>query len=684
MSADETLFQFSDHKRAKERIDELRTLLAEHDRRYYELDQPIISDAEYDELMLELRRLEARHPDLITPSSPTQRVSGKPSKTFAAVQHPSAMLSLDNVFSEAELSTWIRRCEREALIPSEWVCELKIDGLAVSLVYEHGKLVRGATRGDGQVGENITANLHTISSIPKRLAEPDAPPLFEIRGEVYLPISTLERLNEDLLAEGERPFANPRNAAAGGLRQKDPTITAKRGLQFWCYGTGTPGLTLGGVSPSSHIEELERLRKLGFPVNPTITLVHSPKAILQFCETWNAKRHTLDYAIDGVVVKINRYEERERLGHTSRAPRWAVAYKFPPEERHAKVLKIAVNTGRTGRVTPFVQLEPVQVGGVTVSSATLHNESELRRKDIREGDTVIVRRAGDVIPEVVGPVLEKRPPEAVPFIFPLVCPSCGSALIRKPGEVDYRCPNKRNCRAQSIEWIFYFASPDAMDIEHLGYQTISALLQQNLITDPADLYSLTAEQLATLPGFGAKSIHNLLHAIQDSKDQPLWRFLVGLSIPRVGTHVAQLLTRRFSTLDDLASANVESLQCIEGIGPEIAGMIADWFLNEENKKLLTKLKAAGLRTHDPVATIGPQPLSGVTMVITGSLPSLTREEATQRAEAAGARVTGSVSKKTTFILAGADPGSKFTKAQSLGIPIIDETEFLHKLQSKSN
>jgi DNA ligase (NAD+) len=680
MPENETMPLFSDRTIAQQRIDELRSTLALHDYRYYELDQPIISDAEYDEFMLELRRLETLYPDLVIPSSPTQRVSGQPSTTFAAAKHPAPMLSLDNVFSPEDLSAWIRRCEREAHVPSDWVCELKIDGLAVSLVYEQGKLVRGATRGDGQVGENITANLRTIRTIPKNLKITDAPALFEIRGEVYLPVSTFQSLNQDLLAAGDRPFANPRNAAAGGLRQKDPTITQKRGLQFWCYGTGTPGLSFHGITPTCHSEELERLRELGFPINPTITLVKSPEDITRFCETWHVQRQTVDYAIDGVVIKINDYDERERLGQTSRAPRWAVAYKFPPEERSAKVLKIAVNTGRTGRVTPFVELLPVVVGGVTVSSATLHNESELRRKDIREGDTVIVRRAGDVIPEIVGPILEKRPPEAMPYIFPTVCPSCGTALVRKAGEVDFRCPNKRGCRAQSVEWIFYFASPDAMDIDHLGYQTVSALLERHLIADPADLYSLTAEQLSTLPGFGTKSIHNLLDAITLSKDRPLWRILVGLSIPRVGIHVAQLVAKKFSTLDSLSNATVDNLKSIDGVGPEIAGMIAEWFRQEENQQLLSRLQAAGIRTQNQVQSIGPQPLLGTTLVITGTLPTLSREEATQQAEAAGARVTASVSKKTSFVLAGTDAGSKLTKAQSLGIAVIDEAEFLRRLK----
>lgn len=680
MPENETMPLFSDRTHAQQRIDELRSTLALHDYRYYELDQPIISDAEYDEFMLELRRLETLHPDLVIPSSPTQRVSGKPSTTFAAAKHPAPMLSLDNVFSPEDLSAWIRRCERESHVPSDWVCELKIDGLAVSLVYEQGKLVRGATRGDGQVGENITANLRTIRTIPKNLKITDAPAVFEIRGEVYLPVSTFQSLNQDLLAAGDRPFANPRNAAAGGLRQKDPTITQKRGLQFWCYGTGTPGLSFHGITPTCHSEELARLRELGFPVNPTITLVKSPEDISRFCETWHVQRQTVDYAIDGVVIKINNYDERERLGQTSRAPRWAVAYKFPPEERSAKVLKIAVNTGRTGRVTPFVELLPVVVGGVTVSSATLHNESELRRKDIREGDTVIVRRAGDVIPEIVGPILEKRPPEAMPFIFPTVCPSCGTALVRKAGEVDFRCPNKRGCRAQSVEWIFYFASPDAMDIDHLGYQTVRALLERHLIADPADLYSLTAEHLSTLPGFGTKSIHNLLDAIALSKNRPLWRILVGLSIPRVGIHVAQLVAKKFSTLDSVSNATVDSLKSIDGVGPEIAGMIAEWFRQEENQQLLSRLQTAGIRTQNHVHSTGPQPLLGTTLVITGTLPTLSREEATQKAEAAGARVTASVSKKTSFVLAGTDAGSKLTKAQSLGIAVIDEAEFLRRLQ----
>lgn len=667
-----------DRAEAPLRIEELRELIRRHDYAYYVLDEPQIADADYDGLMRELKELERRFPELVTPDSPTQRVGGQASALFAPAPHRTPMLSLDNVFSRAELDGWGKRLEKAAGKDLSFVCELKIDGLAVSLTYQRGSLVRGATRGDGSVGEDITANLRTIEQIPRRLDGPHWPEHLEIRGEVYMSLSRFAALNAELTARGERPLTNPRNAAAGSLRQKDAAVTAARGLRLWCYGVAAPDTR----RLNRHSDDLERLRAAGFPINPAIESVTTLDEVFAYCERWQKQRHDVDYQIDGIVIKVDRYDQRDELGATSKAPRWAVAFKFPPEERTSVVREIAVNTGRTGKVTPFAVLEPVFVGGATVAYATLHNQDEVARKDVRQGDTVIVRRAGDVIPEIVGPVLASRPPEAVPWVFPQVCPSCGTTLVRPEGEADWRCPNKAGCPSQSIEWIFYFASTDAMDIVHLGYQTGIALLERGWVRDPADIYTLTAEQLAQLPGFAEKSVQNLLDAIAASKDRPVWRLLVGLNIRRVGSRVAQLFAKRFGSVDALAAASVEDMQTVGGIGPEIATGVHEWFRRPENQALLEKLRAAGVRMADPaepVKTAEEQPLLGKTIVITGTLPTLSREAATAAAEAAGARVSGSVSKKTSFVLAGENAGTKLERATTLGVEIIDEPEFLRRL-----
>jgi DNA ligase (NAD+) len=666
---------------AESRAQELRATIAEHDRRYYELDQPSIPDADYDALVRELRALEQRFPPLQTADSPTKRVSGRASELFAPVTHASPMLSLDNVFSMQELESWVKRLERGSDGTIDFVCELKIDGLAVSLTYEKGVLARSATRGDGRVGEDITANLRTIADIPSRLPGHGFPAVMEIRGEVYLPISTFERLNRELAARGERAMVNPRNAAAGSLRQKDATVTASRGLRLWCYGMGKPGDVVDGIRANRHSDDLARLRTWGLPVNPTIEQAQSLADVAAFIAKWHHQRHSVDYQIDGIVVKVDRYDQRADLGSTSRAPRWAIAYKFPPEEKTARVLRIAVNTGRTGRVTPYVDLEPVYVGGVTVSSATLHNESEVRRKDIREGDLVIIRRAGDVIPEVVAPVLDQRPTESQPWQFPDRCPACAAELVRKGDEADWRCPNRKGCPAQGARWLFHFGSPDAMDVEHLGYQTVTALMERGWVTDPSDLYRLDLQRVSTLPGFGEKSATNLIDAIAASKDRPIWRLLVGLSIRRVGAHVAEILAKRYRSIESLAAASLEDLENAEGVGPEISTAVHEWFHTPENLALIEKLRQAGLRLRDeePAVPRGEQPLLGRIIVITGTLSGFSRDEATQAAEAAGARVTSSVSKKTSFVVAGTDAGSKLVKAQSLGVEVIDEAEFRRRL-----
>jgi DNA ligase (NAD+) len=662
---------------AQTRAEELRVLIGRHDYLYHVLDQPEVSDAEYDELTRELKGLEARFPELVTPDSPTQKVGGKPSELFAPAEHLAPMLSLDNAFSREELEAWGKRLVRNVGHELDFVCELKIDGIAVSLLYEEGLLVRGATRGDGRVGEDITANLRTIKQIPNRL-QGLSPDVLEVRGEVYLPVSVFQRINEELLARGERVFTNPRNAAAGSLRQKDPAITASRNLHLWAYGVGTHSQR----TARRYSEELEQLRAAGLPVNTTIIeRAGTLDEVFAYCEKWARQRHDVDYQIDGVVIKVDRFGLRDELGATSKAPRWALAYKFPPEERTTLLKQIAVNTGRTGKVTPFAVLEPVFVGGATITNVTLHNEDDLRRRDVREGDTVIVRRAGDVIPEIVGPVLEKRPPGTAAWQFPSTCPSCGTPLVRKEDEADWRCPNKTGCPSQGVEWLFYFASSNAMDINHLGYQTGIALLERGWVRDPADVYSLTREQLAQLPGFKEKSIQNLMEAIEGSKDRPLWRLLVGLNIRRLGEHVAQLFARHFRSIDALSAASLEQMQGIPGVGPEIAGGVHAWFQDPQNQTLLNKLRQAGVRMEDeaPPAPAGPQPLLGKTVVITGTLPTLSREEATRRAEEAGAKVTGSVSKKTDFVLVGESAGTKLSKAESLGVEIIDEAEFLRRL-----
>jgi DNA ligase (NAD+) len=662
------------------RIEELRATIGQHDYRYYVLDQPTASDAEYDELVRELKELEARHPELVTPDSPTQRVSGAPSSLFAPVEHITPMLSLDNAFSREELEAWGKRLERGVGKDVDFVCELKIDGIAVSLVYERGVFVRGATRGDGRVGEDITVNLRTVRNIPQRL-QGEPPDLLEIRGEIYMPVSAFERLNQELTAHGERPLVNPRNAAAGSLRQKDPSVTASRALQLWAYGVGTNTQR----KAQRHWDELAQLRAAGLPINTVIERAASLDEVFAYCTKWEKQRHDVDYQIDGVVIKVDRFGLRDELGSTSKAPRWAIAFKFPPEERTALCKQIAVNTGRTGKVTPFAVLEPVFVGGATVTYATLHNEDEVHRKDVREGDTVIVRRAGDVIPEIVGPVLEKRPPGTPVWEFPKTCGSCGATLVRPEDEADWRCPNKGGCPSQGVEWLFYFASTSAMDIDHLGYQTGIALSERGWVRDPADVYFLTAEQLAQLPGFKEKSIQNLMQAIEGSKDRPLWRLLVGLNIRRIGSHVAQLLAKHFRSIDALAAATLEQLQDIGGVGPEIAGGVHAWFQQPENQALVEKLRRAGVRMKDdePAGATGPQPLAGKTIVITGTLPTLSREDATRAAEEAGARVSGSVSKKTAFVLAGESAGTKLTKAQELGVEIIDEAEFLRRVGRSS-
>ena len=662
---------------AELRAEELRELVNHHMYRYHVLDDPEVSDAEYDELIRELRALEDRFPELITPDSPTQRVGAAPAALFRPVQHRAPMLSLDNAFSEEELRAWGARVERglAGATPS-FVCELKIDGVACALTYEGGVLTQAATRGDGRTGEDITANVRTLKAIPRRLATDEPPSVIEVRGEVYFPVKAFEELNVHLTEAGDRPFANPRNAAAGSLRQKDAKVTKSRPLRMWVHSFGAAE----GIAFDSHADFLAWSETVGLPVPPTTRPTKNMKEVLAFLRRWEKRRHSLDWEIDGAVVKVDDAKLQRRLGSTSHAPRWAIAFKFPPEERTALLKSIDVHTGRTGKVTPFAVLEPVLVGGVTITYATLHNEDETRRKDVRKGDTVIVRRAGDVIPEIVGPVLAKRPKNARPWKMPKKCSSCGTDLVRRAGEADWRCPNKAGCPDQSVEWLFHFAGRGAMDIEGLGYKTGIALLNEGFIKDPADIYRLTDDQLAQLEGFAEKSIENLRRAIDASKDRPLWRLLAGLNIRHVGSHVAQVLASAFLSIDALAGASPDEIDAVPEIGPEVAATVAAWFDDPDNLALIEKLRASGVCLEDEAPPDeGPKPLEGKTIVLTGGLDTLSRDEATRLAQRAGARVSSSVSKKTDFVVAGENPGSKHDQALKLGVEIVDEQELLQRL-----
>jgi DNA ligase (NAD+) len=662
---------------AKLRVDELRAEVEHHRYRYHLLDDPEVADAEYDDLMRELRALEDRFPELQTPDSPTQTVGGAPAPLFAPVTHRAPMLSLDNAFSFEELDAWAQRVERGVGEGARFACELKIDGVACALTYERGRLVKAATRGDGRVGEDITANVRTVEGVPRTLALDDPPAVIEVRGEMYFPVTAFDALNEQLLAAEQRPFANPRNAAAGSLRQKDPKVTASRPLRLWVHSFGFAD----GVAFDSHLGFLDWAATVGLPVPPTTEGRESIDGVKAFLSSWESNRHSVDWEIDGTVIKVDQTVLQRELGATGHAPRWAIAYKFPPEERTTVLKSIDVHTGRTGKVTPFAVLDPVFVGGVTVTYATLHNEQEVHRKDVRKGDHVIVRRAGDVIPEIVGPVLSKRKKSARRWKMPASCTSCGTPLVRGEDEADYRCPNKRGCPSQGIEWLFHFAGRGAMDIEHLGYMTVMRLLEAGLIEDPADIYALDAEKLGQLPGFKDKAIANVLEQIEVSKDRPLWRLLVGLNVRHVGTHVAQVLARAFGSIDAIAEASEDRIDDVPEIGPEIAATVREWFDDEENLALIEKLRAAGVRLADERAPEdeGDRPLDGLSIVLTGGLERLTREEAVEFAQAAGARVSSSVSKKTSFVVAGESPGSKLAKAETLGVEVIDEAEFRRRL-----
>ncbi|MGE5287365.1 MAG: NAD-dependent DNA ligase LigA [Micromonosporaceae bacterium] len=661
---------------ARERHAELSQEVDEHNYRYHVLDAPIISDAEYDKLMVELRQLEDRYPSLRTPDSPTQKVGGKISTEFTPVEHLERLQSLDNAFSAEELSAWAARVAREVGDAGDYLCELKIDGLAVALVYERGRLVRGATRGDGRTGEDVTPNIRTIGDVPMRLTGENVPSLLEVRGEVYLPVRAFEALNERLVADGKAPFANPRNAAAGSLRQKDPRMTASRPLGMIVHGIGARD----GFEMVSQSHAYEQLRSWGLPVSDRYRVVPDLDGVSEYIYYYGEHRHDGVYEIDGVVVKVDQVALQRRLGSTSRAPRWAIAYKYPPEEVNTKLLEIRVNVGRTGRVTPYAVMVPVKVSGSTVAQATLHNEDEVRRKGVLIGDTVVLRKAGDVIPEIVGPVADLRNGSEKPFVFPTACPACGTTLTRDEGEVDWRCPNTRHCPAQLRERLFHLAGRGAFDIEVLGYEAVAALLDSGLVTDEGDLFTLTAEALQRSPFFvnqqGTLTVNarKLLHNLEEAKRRPLWRVLVALSIRHVGPTAAQALAREFGSLDAIAAAPAEALAAVEGVGPVIANSVTDWFAVDWHKAIVEKWRAGGVRLAEDIAR-GPRPLAGIIVVITGSLEGFSRDSATEAVQERGGKVTGSVSKKTDFVVAGENPGSKYDKAMQLGVPVLDETGF---------
>jgi DNA ligase (NAD+) len=673
------------------RAAELRALIRYHNERYYRDDAPEIADAEYDALVRELQALEAEHPELAE-GSPTAEVGGPGAfTTFAPVEHRVPMTSLDNAMDVDELRAWGERVAKGLGedTPVRYVCELKIDGLAVSLRYEGGRFVQAATRGDGRVGEDVTANVATIAVVPQVLHGPDVPEVLEVRGEVYLPIPAFERLkaakeaeNAERVAAGRKPEpvpVNPRNAGAGSLRQKDPRITAARGLAFWSYQLGE---VVGGPVLTSHHQTLELLADLGFPVNPEIRLVDSLAEVEAYCQHWQQHRHDLDYEIDGVVVKVDDLAQREVLGFTSRAPRWAIAFKFPPEERTTILRDIQVSIGRTGRATPFAVLEPVFVGGSTVSMATLHNEDQVRLKDVRPGDTVVVRKAGDVIPEVVGPVLALRPAGTEPWQFPRTCPCpLRSELVRLPGEADTRCVEP-DCPYQRDQRIIYFASRSAMDIEGLGERTVFQLSDAGLVRDPADLYSLTVDDLLTLEGFAQVSAEKLVAAIEESKHRPLPKLLTALGVKHLGPAASEALARAFGTLDAVFAASEADLATVEGVGPVIAASITGWYANPEHRELIEKLRAAGVEFGNVAVSRQPQVLAGKAVVVTGTLEGFTREEAEAAIKDRGGKSPGSVSSKTFAVVVGADPGAaKLTKATALGVPILDEAGFRHLLET---
>ena len=665
-------------RRWQELADEVR----EHQFRYYIKDAPIISDADFDALFNELVALEERYPELRVPDSPTQLVGGAGFATeFAEAQHLERMLSLDDVFNTEELEAWSVRVENEIGGDPNYLCELKVDGVAIALVYRDGRLERAATRGDGRVGEDVTLNARTIGDVPETLrdsAEFPLPSVLEVRGEVFFMVADFENLNASLVEEGKAPFANPRNSAAGSLRQKNPAVTARRPLRMICHGLGFTE----GFNPATLHDAYFALKAWGLPVSDHTMRVAGLAAVKERITFWGERRHEVEHEIDGVVVKVDDFALQRRLGATSRAPRWAVAYKYPPEEAQTKLLDIQVNVGRTGRVTPFAMMTPVRIAGSTVGMATLHNASEVKRKGVLIGDTVMIRKAGDVIPEVLGPVVDLRDGTEREFVMPTHCPECGTALApAKEGDVDIRCPNSRSCPAQLRERVFHLAGRGGLDIEGLGYEAATALLDAKIIADEGDLFTLTADDLLTSEFFRTKAGTlsangtRLLANLQQAKDRPLWRILVALSIRHVGPTAARALATAFGSLEAIMAASEEQLADVEGVGPTIAAALEEWFAVDWHRAIVDKWRAAGVRMADERDSGITPTLQGLSIVVTGSLTGFSRDEAKEAIIVRGGKAAGSVSKKTSYVVAGDAPGSKYDKAVELGVPILDEDGF---------
>ena len=662
---------------------ELSETLNEARWRYHVLDAPTISDGEFDAGIRELNALEDAYPELRTPDSPTQQVGGAVSATFAPVEHLQRLLSLDNVFNREELERWSGRAVRELgerrVEQSGYLCELKVDGLALDLVYERGRLARAATRGDGRVGEDVTANVRTIAAIPERLLDQgeDVPTLLEVRGEVYFAVAEFTALNEALVAEGKPPFANPRNAAAGSLRQKDPRVTASRNLGFVSHGLGV----LEGFGVARLSEAYDALERWGLPVSPHRKVAPTLDDVWSYVTWFGEHRHASEHEIDGVVVKLDERSVQDQLGSTARAPRWAIAFKFPPEEVTTKLLDIGVNVGRTGRVTPFGRMEPVRVSGSTVGLATLHNAAELDRKGVLIGDTVVLRKAADVIPEIVGPVVDLRDGSERRFVMPTHCPVCGTELhYEREGDADLRCPNHRSCPAQLRERLFHVASRGALDIENLGFQSGQALLEAGLLADEGDLFTLTEDKLTTAAFFttksGALSANGakLLTNLEQAKDRPLAKFLVALSIRHVGPSTAPDLAAAFGSIDAIAAASAEELAAVEGVGPTMAATIVEWFAVDWHREIIAKWQAAGCRLREEQRPAREQNLAGLSVVVTGSLDGFTRDTAKEAITSRGGKVASSVSKKTSLVVVGETPGSKYDRAVELAVPILTGAE----------
>lgn len=657
----------------KKRIDGLRREIRKHDTLYYVHNQPEISDQEYDKLFAELKKLEAEHPELVTEDSPTQRVAGRPLEEFATIRHTIPMLSVDNTYNPDELRAFDARV-RKGLDTSDYdyVVELKIDGLAVNLRYEHSRLVTAATRGDGEVGDDVTANIRTIRSIPWTLTDGGkVPAVLEVRGEVFMPTKSFVALNKARAQAGEAAFANPRNAAAGSLKLLDPKITMTRNLAFYVYGTGE----LSEPLAEDHYHTLKRLEELGLPVNPHVRKAANIDEVIEICMSWKDKRSALTYQTDGMVIKVNRLDQRDILGATGRAPRWCIAYKFPAERAQTVVQSIVVQVGKTGALTPVAKFKPVQLAGTTIGSASLHNFDEMARLDVRVGDTVSIEKAGEIIPQVVEVKKEFRPAGAEPFPVPTVCPNCGTPVVKDAEYVYVRCPNPE-CTGMLKERLRYFAGRDQMDIEHLGISLIEQLIDSGLVTNYADLYRLTKDDLLSLERMGEKSVQNVLDAIEASKTRPLWRFIAGLGIRHVGSQSAEILADRFGSLEALMDASQEELETTNQVGPVMAESVYRYFHDECHWAVIDQLLAAGVRPQPPAPKKSTGKLQGKTVVVTGTLKDFTRQQAEQAIRDAGGKVSSSVSKKTDFVVAGVDPGSKLDKAQSLGVEVLDEERFV--------